>query len=67
MSATFTKLPKTATKAIKPFKAAIADEKLQELKQLLDASKIGKDTYETVQQDRKYGITSSWLRDAKEQ
>lgn len=58
--------PPNATIKVTPFKVAIPDEALEELQTLLKYSKLGPVTYESVQQDRKYGVTHDWLRNAKD-
>jgi microsomal epoxide hydrolase len=67
MAALFTKFPSaSATIRPKPFKVAIPDSKLEELKYLLKYSKLAPNTYESSQEDRKYGITSHWIQEAKD-
>jgi microsomal epoxide hydrolase len=66
MAALFTKFPSaSATIRPKPFKVAILDAQLEELKYLLKYSKLAPNTYENSQEDRKYGITNRWIREAK--
>lgn len=39
---------------------------LDDLQTLVAASRVGPVTFESLQQDRKYGITTQWLHDAKQ-
>jgi len=66
--APFTKFPSDPSATIhpEPFKVAIPDSALDELKLLLKHSKLAPQTYESSQEDRKYGITSQWIKEAKE-
>ncbi|KAI9683450.1 MAG: hypothetical protein M1822_005990 [Bathelium mastoideum] len=50
-----------------PFTVSIPDDKLERLRQLVEATDIGPATYESLQSDRRYGITTEWLSTAKEQ
>ncbi len=65
--AAFAKLPATAKTQPTPFTASTPESELNEFKELLKLSKVGKETYESTQKDRKYGITSDWLAEAKTQ
>ncbi|KAK4981979.1 hypothetical protein LTR50_007860 [Elasticomyces elasticus] len=62
----FNKIPSGAKQQPKPFKANIEEEKLSEFKQLLKLSKLGPVTYENQQEDRRYGVTRQWMKNAKE-
>ena len=67
MAAPFTKFPSASpTIHPKPFKVAVPDSKLKELKSLLKCSKLAPQTYESSQVDRKYGITYQWMQEAKD-
>ncbi|KAI9652695.1 MAG: hypothetical protein M1821_007836 [Bathelium mastoideum] len=50
-----------------PFTVSIPDDKVERLRQLVEATDIGPATYESLQSDRRYGITTEWLSTAKEQ
>ena len=50
----------------KPFTLNIPDQEISDFKQLLQLSKLGPDTYEGRQQDRRFGITHEWLSNAKD-
>lgn len=65
MASTFGELPKDA-KSIESFKLSIQDSSLEELQTLLRLSKIGPTTWESSQDDRRYGVTAGWLASAKE-
>ncbi|KII93470.1 hypothetical protein PLICRDRAFT_49516 [Plicaturopsis crispa FD-325 SS-3] len=65
----FSKIPESATKTIQatPFKLAVQDSKLADLKTLLRLSPVAGPTYESSQQDiRKFGVTIEWVRKAKD-
>lgn len=47
------------------FVVAFPQAELEDLHALIAASRVGPETFEGLQQDRKYGITTQWLRDAK--
>jgi hypothetical protein len=65
MSAAFTNFPANATLRPAPFSVSIPQPKLDELQTLLNHSKLAPDTYEGSQDDRKYGVTNEWIREAK--
>ena len=65
MAAAFSELP-SATKSVQPFTLSIPDSSLEELHSLLKLAKIGPTTWESSQDDRRYGITAAWLASAKE-
>ncbi|KAI8625408.1 Alpha/Beta hydrolase protein [Xylariaceae sp. FL1651] len=67
MATSFATVPLKAVIKPEPFTVSIPEVLLSEFKQLLKLSKVGPVTYEGLQQDRKYGITTEWLKDAKEQ
>ena len=65
MASTFGELPK-GVQSVQPFKLSIPDSSLEELQTLLKLSKIGPTTWESSQDDRRYGVTAAWLASAKE-
>ncbi|KAL4988285.1 Alpha/Beta hydrolase protein [Aspergillus falconensis] len=67
MTAPFTKLPSTATIIPSPFRIAIPNEQLSDFKTLLKLSKIAPQTYENLQEDRRYGVTHEWMSTMKEE
>ena len=58
-------LPSTARTTPEDFIVAFPQTELDDLRALIAASRVGSETFEGLQQDRKYGITTQWLRDAK--
>ncbi|KAL4870773.1 hypothetical protein BDV12DRAFT_43884 [Aspergillus spectabilis] len=67
MSAPFATLPATAKITPSPFRIAIPDEQLSELKTLVKLSKIAPQTYENVQADRQFGVTHEWMSTLKQE
>ena len=65
MAAPFSTIPAKALKKPEPFKAEIPEREIEELKQLLKLSKIPKPTYESLQEDGKYGVSHKWMSEAK--
>jgi microsomal epoxide hydrolase len=66
MSVPYSLIPRNAEVKPSKFTLSVSENQLDEFKILLKLSKIGPITYEGVQQDRKYGITHEWLKNAKE-
>ncbi|CVK98882.1 related to epoxide hydrolase [Fusarium mangiferae] len=64
MSANYSTVPAAAVKQPKPFIVHHTDEQLRDFKTAIESAKLGPTTYENLQQDRKYGVTSLWLREA---
>ncbi|RMZ67442.1 epoxide hydrolase [Pyrenophora seminiperda CCB06] len=50
----------------KPFTLNVSDQDLSEWRQLLQLSKLAPETYETQQEDRRFGVTRKWLSEAKD-
>ncbi|CEJ57229.1 hypothetical protein PMG11_05930 [Penicillium brasilianum] len=67
MSQPFSILPVTAKIIPKPFTVAIPKEKLTDMETLIRLSKLAPQTYENSQSDMRYGVTTDWLIDMKEQ
>jgi microsomal epoxide hydrolase len=59
------KLPTAASLEAKPFTAQVSDAALNDFDQLLELSKIGPKTYENTRTNESYGVSRSWLEDAK--
>jgi hypothetical protein len=61
-------LPSTAGSNIKPFKAHVSDEKLEEFKLLIKLAPIAPLVYENGKgnQDRRWGTPRDWIIDARE-
>ncbi|OJZ86839.1 hypothetical protein ASPFODRAFT_46366 [Aspergillus luchuensis CBS 106.47] len=66
MSAPFAKFPSSASISPNPFTVSIPDEQLNDLKTLIRLSKIAPPTYESLQADGRFGITSEWLTTMRE-
>ncbi|KAF5579560.1 uncharacterized protein FSUBG_13596 [Fusarium subglutinans] len=64
MSANYSAIPASAVKHPKPFIVHHTDEQLRDFKANIESAKIGPTTYENVQQNRQYGVTWQWLREA---
>ncbi|KAL1606169.1 hypothetical protein SLS60_003570 [Paraconiothyrium brasiliense] len=56
----------TPPSSAKRFTLNISDEDVSEWRQLLRLSKLGPETYEGRQEDRRYGVTHDWLTNAKD-
>jgi microsomal epoxide hydrolase len=61
----FGTVPSNARITPEDFTIAFPQTELDDLRSLISASRVGPETFEGLQQDRKYGITTKWLRDAK--
>lgn len=66
MAGTFGKIPAGALKSPIPFKIAIPESQLAEFRTLLELSRIAAPTYESLQEDGKYGLTHKWITEAKD-
>jgi microsomal epoxide hydrolase len=66
MFSSYTKLPAGVKVKPQPFKVNIAEEKLSEMRQLVKLSKLPPPTYESTQEDGRYGVTTQWLKEAKD-
>ncbi|KAF5707164.1 epoxide hydrolase [Fusarium mundagurra] len=64
MSADYSTIPASALRQSKPFIVHHTDEQLRDFKIDIESAKLGPTTYENLQQDRKYGVTAQWLREA---
>ena len=62
---TFGTLPPNARTTPEHFIVTFPQTEIDDLRSLVKASRVGPETFEGLQQDRKYGITTQWLRDAK--
>ena len=65
MSDSYGTLPQGAH-SIEPFTISIPETDVQEFRTLLRYSKIAAPSYENAQEDRRYGVSASWLANAKE-
>ncbi|KAK1139968.1 hypothetical protein N8T08_010964 [Aspergillus melleus] len=66
MSAPYSKLPPAASISPAPFTVSIPQQQLEELQNLVRLSKIAPPTYENVQADGRFGVTSDWLTTMKQ-
>lgn len=58
-------IPKNARLEPSRFKVHIPEQQLKDFKELLKLSKVGPKTFENLQEDRKWGISHSWLSETK--
>lgn len=58
-------LPSNVRVTPQDFVVNFPQTELDDLRSLIAASRVGPDTFEGFQQDRKYGVSAQWLRDAK--
>jgi microsomal epoxide hydrolase len=66
MPCPYTNLPAGVKVKPQPFKVNIPEGKVLEMKQLIKLSKLPPATYESTQEDRRYGVTIQWLEEAKD-
>lgn len=66
MSRPFGKVPARAFNSPSPFNVAVPQAQLAEFHTLLKLSKIAAPTYESLQDDGKFGVTHKWITEAKE-
>ncbi|EER45056.1 epoxide hydrolase [Histoplasma capsulatum var. duboisii H88] len=65
MTASYSTIPSVASKAPEVFHVAIPEQQLSDFKTLLKLSKIPAPTYESLQEDGRYGISHKWLAETK--
>jgi microsomal epoxide hydrolase len=66
MAKEFSTVPPKALQKPTTFTVSIPETQLSEIRTLLELSKIPSPTYESIQEDGRYGITHKWLTKAKE-
>lgn len=66
MSKPYSKVPRRASNIPNTFKVSIPETQLSDFKTLLKLSKIAPATYESLQEDRRYGLTTNWITEAKD-
>ncbi len=66
MAVPYSKIPAGAMKAPSPFEISMSETKLSEFETLLKLSKIPAPTYESVQEDRRFGLGHKWITKAKD-
>lgn len=62
----YARIPAGVILDVKPFKAHVAEEKLQLFKKLLELSPLAPAVFENTNAGRKYGVTREWMENAKE-
>jgi hypothetical protein len=65
MASPYSQIPVKATKQPAPFQISISEEKLSDFEALLKLSKVTAPTYESLQEDRRFGVGHKWITDAK--
>ena len=65
MPSGYRNIPLAALKVPEPFIITIPEVKLRELNTLLKFTKLPAPTYESLQEDGRYGISHKWLADTK--
>jgi microsomal epoxide hydrolase len=66
MPTQYNSVPSNALKQPSPFIVDIPEAELSAFHSLLKHSRIPRPTYESVQEDGKFGITHQWMTEAKE-
>lgn len=66
MPGPYAQVPPNAIESPSPFRITIPETDLEEFYTLLTLSKIAAPTYENLQEDRRYGVSSKWLAGAKD-
>jgi hypothetical protein len=66
MSTQYSQMPPKAAIHPTPFQVSIPESKLSEFRALLKLSKISSPTYENLQEDQRFGVSSKWLAEAKD-
>jgi pimeloyl-ACP methyl ester carboxylesterase len=59
-------MPFSVPASAKPFTLHVSDKDLAEFKQLLQLSKISPATWESLQEDRRFGITHKWITESRD-
>lgn len=65
MPDSFNALP-AAANSVEPFSISVSDADISLFQTLLKHSKVAPPSYESSQEDRRYGVTASWLANAKD-
>ncbi|KAL2205677.1 alpha/beta-hydrolase [Sarocladium strictum] len=63
--ASYSKIPLGKSVNVRPFKVQVAEEKLQHFRKLLELSPIAPPVFENTNAGTQFGITRSWLEEAK--
>ncbi|KAH8809006.1 Alpha/Beta hydrolase protein [Xylogone sp. PMI_703] len=64
-SSSFSVVPQGAKVPPSSFQVHIPEKRIEEMQTLIQLSKIAPPTYESLQKDHRYGITTEWLTSAK--
>ncbi len=62
----FSSLPSSSNGSISPFTIRTSTEVLDEMKTLVQHSKIAEPTFENSQKDGKYGVDREWMQTIKD-
>ena len=62
----FSTLPVDVKVKLEPLTVAFSDTQVSELQTLIRLSKLAPATWEGLQEDRRFGITTKWITEAKE-
>lgn len=62
----YSTIPPNSTNDPFPFRVSIPESQLSEMATLLQLSKIPAPTYESLQEDGRFGVTHKWLTEAKD-
>ena len=65
MVAKYRTIPHTALNKSRPFRISIPESDIQDLRTLLKLSKIPAPTYESLQEDGRFGVSHKWLTETK--
>lgn len=65
MAIPYSQIPAKATKQPSAFEISIPEADLSDFKALLKLSKVAAPTYESLQEDGRFGISHKWITDAK--
>jgi microsomal epoxide hydrolase len=65
MAIPYSQILATATKQPSPFLISIPEAKLADFKTLLKLSKVTPQTYESLQEDRRFGVDHKWVTETK--
>lgn len=65
MSSSFRAVPASAKVQPIPYTISVPEEQLQVLKTLVRCSKVGPETYESLDESFRFGLPRSWLEAAK--
>jgi hypothetical protein len=61
----YAQIPAKALKKPEAYKIEVPEKEIEEFKTLLKLSRIPKPTYESLQEDGRYGVSHKWMAEAK--